>query len=184
METQRVSNLKSARKLFSVRPAPVATLGRGNPAPLGQRFANCLRLALRAALAGSVRFADAIGRQAPCREKSPARGVHAAAYDLRSGRSAPDTPGELVQKPSPATEGSGSGEGGFDEKCLHCFVKDGRGRSSGRKHENRRYRRGTDLFRSGLAAGPPDARRFAWAYGPPEGEGFWSRQPLFLIPNP
>ncbi len=37
-----------------------------------------------------------LGRQAPCREKSPARGVHAAAYDLRSGRSAPDTPGELA----------------------------------------------------------------------------------------
>ena len=39
------------------------------------------------------------GRQAPCREKSPARGVHAAAYDLRSGRSAPDTPGKLAQMP-------------------------------------------------------------------------------------
>ena len=64
--------------------------------------------------------------------------------------------------------------GGFPGKCLHCSGKDGRGRSSGIQHANRRYRRGTDLFRPGLAAGPPS----------PEGEGFWSRQPLFLIPNP
>ena len=64
--------------------------------------------------------------------------------------------------------------GGFPGKCLHCSGKDGRGRSRGRKYINQRYRRGTDLFRPGLAAGPPS----------PEGEGFWMCQQLFLIPNP
>ena len=59
-----------------------------------------------------------------------------------------------------------------------------------RKRANRRYRRGNDFFRPGLAAGPPDARRLARAFGPPEalssvaGEGFWSRQQLFLFPIP
>ena len=52
---------------------------------------------------------------------------------------------------------------------------DGRGRSLEGNLANRRYRRGTDLFRPGLTAGPPDARRLARAYGPPEGEGyFWT----------
>ena len=69
--------------------------------------------------------------------------------------------------------------GGFPGKCLHCSGKDGRGRSLGGKRANRRYRRGTDLFRPGLAAGPPSP---ASALAP--GEGFWSHQPLFLIPNP
>ena len=44
---------------FTKRLAPVAALGRGFR----------LRLALRAALAGSVRFADATGRQTSRREK-------------------------------------------------------------------------------------------------------------------
>ena len=64
--------MKSARKRFiALRPAPVAALGRGFR----------LRLALWAALAGSVRFADAIGRQASCRKNTPVPGVHAAGND-------------------------------------------------------------------------------------------------------
>ena len=53
---------------------------------------------------------------------------------------------------------------------------DGRGRSFGREHANQGYRRGNDLFRPrcanaslGLRQRPPDARRLARAYGPPEG---------------
>ena len=72
-------------------------------------------------------------------------------------------------------------------KTLAFLPKDGRGRSPGRKHANQRYRRGDDLFRPRCANAslgrqrPPDARRLARAYGPPEGEGFWMRQP-FLFP--
>ena len=58
-------------------------------------------------------------------------------------------------------------------KTLAFLPKDGRGRSPGRKHANQRYRRGDDLFRPRCAR-PPS----------PEGEGFWMRQQLFLIPNP
>ena len=48
---------------------------------------------------------------------------------------------------------------------------DGRGRSLGGNLANRRYRRGTDLFRPGLTAGPPS----------PEGEGyFWT---LYHLPD-
>ena len=40
-------------------------------------------------------------------------------------------------------------------KTLAFLPKDGRGRSPGRKRANPRYRKGNDLFRPGLAAGPP-----------------------------
>ena len=58
--------------------------------------------------------------------------------------------------------------GGFPGKCLHYSGKDGRGRSLGRKRANRRYRRGTDLFRPGLTAGPPSPEPAASL----PGEGF------------
>jgi len=64
-------------------------------------------------------------------------------------------------------------------KTLAFLPKDGRGRSPGRKHANRRYRRGTDLFRPGLAAGPPSPESLPSVAG----EGFWSRQQLFLFPG-
>jgi len=85
-------------------------------------------------------------------------------------------------------------------KAVARLLSDGRGRSPGRKRVNRRYRRGNDLFRPAARAsyhGPTGPISLKTAYyavfralDAPEtlpsvtGEGFWMRQPLFLIPNP
>ena len=65
-------------------------------------------------------------------------------------------------------------------KTFAFLPKAGRGRSPGRKHANRRYRRGTDLFRPGLAAGPPSPESLPSVAG----EGFGMRQSPFLFPVP
>ena len=87
---------KPAMKRFiALRPAPVAALGRGFR----------LRLALRAALAGSVRFADATGRQASRHEKSLAGDLLESS--IQPSRSAKQTAKPLVShlppRMSPAT---------------------------------------------------------------------------------
>ena len=48
----------------------------------------------------------------------------------------------------------------------------GRGRSPGGIAGVRALSGDNDLFRPGLAAGPPDARRLARAYGPLKGKAF------------
>ena len=96
---RRALAVKSARKRFiALRPAPVAAQGDNPNGIVGRPLADCrrsilriergtscrgfrLRLALRAALAGSVRFADAIGRQAPCRNNRTVAAAHVAGDD-------------------------------------------------------------------------------------------------------
>ena len=63
-------------------------------------------------------------------------------------------------------------------KTLAFLPKDGRGRSPERKRPNYRYRRGNDLFRPGLAAGPPSPEPLPSVAG----EGFWLGYRSFLLP--